>query len=809
VTGDGVEDILTGLDRGPSLVKVFDGVTYELVRSFRAFGPSFRGGVQLAFGHFDSPTGSIIAGTSHGAAKVKVFDGATGAETLSLDAFGRRTDGVRVAVGDIDGSPDTEIVATPGPGSAPYVRGFDAKTGEPLYGFLAEDPGYRRGLQVTSGDFDGNRVLDIATAPEGPAAPVVRVWSRSSGHPQVGQFVASDSDRGLVLGTVVREGNQPDWIVAAPASGAPGRVAARAQTRSVGVFDGDGRRIQSLGVAGLGRAGFDASAATDEYALAYDGPKRVHGVGYSPTWPNWSSIKPTGDVTSATSNAITDTNPAKNRPWIADVFKGQRLYVAPKSNPGSGQIYTIASNTSTQITINGTFNPVPNNTYLYAVLTDQLGDTDFYNSAFRAIWETPRYEAADGTKLTDLQVMSRSGFDTIRLYDWDPQRGYVSQTGQVTEHIAFLDAAQANGLKVIVPVSNFFLGDRDAWNTQMPDVNYSFGSAPQAIRDNFEYFIKSITKGGKIHPAVAGIEVGNEIDLDAGGETGQSMTSVVRRTLWWVVNLQQELQKRFNMSPTDPNRIRFTIPVSNADQDAASQAKKSWFQILRNGAQSGDLIPFRGASRNGTRFSAEVKGLETLKGAAWYQAWFFNSYQTFKRGPGLVQLLSQYNAPRGNGGWDNRWPGEAFPVPLLLTELGWSVEEASQESPDAEDRYFQAVTKEQAQMAEDFLRSVNNKRIIGYTIFEFNQEPNKNNHTGGPSSETSRGIFKYYTSKDPNDFRNGQVLSTANTGQTNIPPAPGRFPYQSIQYPVYKLFPIQSKSGQRLIDALKAIITAP
>ena len=55
-------------------------------------------------------------------------------------------------------------------------------------------------------------------------------------------------------------------------------------------------------------------------------------------------------------------------------------------------------------------------------------------------------------------------------------------------------------------------------------------------------------------------------------------------------------------------------------------------------------------------------------------------------------------------------------------------------------------------------------------MFEFNDEPNKNGYNKpDPDPETNRGIFKYYTTKNPFDFRKGTIQTTINTGVTPIP----------------------------------------
>jgi hypothetical protein len=54
------------------------------------------------------------------------------------------------------------------------------------------------------------------------------------------------------------------------------------------------------------------------------------------------------------------------------------------------------------------------------------------------------------------------------------------------------------------------------------------------------------------------------------------------------------------------------------------------------------------------------------------------------------------------------------------------------------------------------------------------------------------------------DFRNGVLLSNQQTGETTLPFPPHVWP--SVQYPVYKLFPIRNARGKTLIARLSEII---
>jgi hypothetical protein len=856
ITGDGFDETITAPASRGGEVKVFDGNSHQLIGSFSPFGKSYRGGVNIAYGHFGEQDGSIVVSKARGGSLVKVFDATTRTLTTQFRPYDARTRGAQVVVTNLDHNSATEIATAPSRGGKPLIMGFDAQTGKPLYAFEAEDPGYRGGIAVTSGDFNGDLVQDLATAPGGRGTPRVRLWTRgvSAAPALLSVFtVASGPVRnGLVLGTLVQTDIEPDLVVVATAGGARGAqaISARGQRvstmdaadRSIQVHDQTGKLLQTTSVDNLGRGEFDVSSGQDDAAPPYDGPKNIHAFDYSPTWPYWSPLPPGFDasalikVTERVSNTQIKFDTVSPLAWGTEMLNNNVLFI----NGNSGlQWYFITNSTFTPsadgksgsgtITIGPTPAGYPNDppnspTFSNDIQTNtqlefqnwQLRDTDFYNSAFQALWSTPRYNNGQ-TDRTDLQVMQDAGFNTIRLYDWNPVRGFAPDGSGSSDHLAFLDAALAHGLKVIIPISNYNVqfGGGQLWaGTSAPDDNYSLngGGVTPAIVTQLNYFIKSVTTAdGKLHPAVAGFEIGNEIDLQAGGTTDASMTAVTKRVLWWTINLQRELQNRGLINPTDPNRPRFMIPVSNGDQGADSQSRTSWFQVFRNGANQGDFTPFRIPQ---TKFSTNVNGLVKIMGKQWYQTWFVNAYQTFQRDGGLQQLMSLYDtggsrAP--NAPWNTAaWPGQKFEVPMVFTELGWSIAEAGSEGA-----YFNAVTTGQAQVAETFLRGQQkspNPSFIGYAEFEFNQEPYKNGTIFNPNgdSEQTRGVFKYNASSSLSDGNKGTIIKQVASPLLTVPFK--QFPLHWVNIPIYRLFPITSDgtpTGTRLIDRLASIIKAP
>ena len=100
---DGKADIITGAAGGAGgpHVKVFDGLTGDVKRSFLAYDAGFTGGVNVGAADVNGDgKADVITGTGGGAAggHVKVFNGVSGAEIRSFLAYDAGfTGGVSVA----------------------------------------------------------------------------------------------------------------------------------------------------------------------------------------------------------------------------------------------------------------------------------------------------------------------------------------------------------------------------------------------------------------------------------------------------------------------------------------------------------------------------------------------------------------------------------------------------------------------------------------------------------------------------------------------------------------------------------------
>jgi len=225
VTGDGIPDIIAaaGPGGGP-VVKVFDGNTGELVRSFMAFDPDFRGGLRVAAGDFngDFIADIVVTPDGGGGPIVKVFDGATGATLANFFALDPDfRGGLRIAAGDVnrDGTPD--LIVTAGEGGGPRIAVYDGTTLFAAPTRLAGDffgfaPELRSGQWVSAADVDGDGFADIVLGSGPGAAPRVVAYS----------------------GRVLAEGGGPREVASFFAGAPAARTGARVMAADL---DGDGR----------------------------------------------------------------------------------------------------------------------------------------------------------------------------------------------------------------------------------------------------------------------------------------------------------------------------------------------------------------------------------------------------------------------------------------------------------------------------------------------------------------------------------------------------------------------------------------
>lgn len=151
------------------------------------YGHGINAKVQVAMGNFDgtSPNQFVTGPGPGGGPHVLVFN-QSGAAVHSFFAYdGSFKGGVDVATGDVDGDGTDEVITGTGPNSGSHVRIFEPN-GQVKSAFFAY-PGYSTGVNVSAGDIDGDGTDEIITGTGPGWATHVRAF-KLDGTPVAGFF---------------------------------------------------------------------------------------------------------------------------------------------------------------------------------------------------------------------------------------------------------------------------------------------------------------------------------------------------------------------------------------------------------------------------------------------------------------------------------------------------------------------------------------------------------------------------------------------------------------------------------------------
>jgi hypothetical protein len=176
IDNDGSYETLVNYNGGISIYKSGEKIIF-----FQPFEGKFRGDISMAVSDLDGDGNKeiIVGAGAGGGPHVRIFSKDGRPLTGGFFAYDENfRGGVNIAAIDMDGDGTKEIITGAGAGGGPHVRVF-SKDGRPLTGgFFAYDENFRGGVAVAAGDVNGDGFREIITAPGKGSLPEVKIFCR-------------------------------------------------------------------------------------------------------------------------------------------------------------------------------------------------------------------------------------------------------------------------------------------------------------------------------------------------------------------------------------------------------------------------------------------------------------------------------------------------------------------------------------------------------------------------------------------------------------------------------------------------------
>ncbi|MDP2631563.1 MAG: L,D-transpeptidase family protein [Candidatus Uhrbacteria bacterium] len=216
VNGDNVNEIITGtMYGGGPHIRIFNEIGEPFGEGFFAYDSAFRGGVNVACGDVDNDgvddivTGAGITGGPH----VKVFDQYGNMKYEIFTGSAHENTGIDVAVGDLDGDGDAEIITgRDGVGDSTIIvlDKIDDKLSFVLSLNAFQD--YKNGLNVVAGDIDGDGMDEFGASTKSNGNGEIKFFEMTGAVAQTSSPFGEDFTHGITSTTV--ENGSPDHLLA-------------------------------------------------------------------------------------------------------------------------------------------------------------------------------------------------------------------------------------------------------------------------------------------------------------------------------------------------------------------------------------------------------------------------------------------------------------------------------------------------------------------------------------------------------------------------------------------------------------------
>lgn len=259
---DGVDEIVTGSPPGGRPIVAVYEPDGTLVRTILPYGSGLTTGVNVAVGRVTgSASADIIVVPRRGAGPHVLIYSADG-QLLSPGFYAyspRFHGGVNLSTGDVDGDGRPEIITGPGPGGGPHVSAFRAN-GTRIGNLFPYEDTFNGGTVVASLDYDGDGVDEVITAPETRRVADVKVF-RFGSREQLAVIRAFGNFKGGVSVSADRLDSDHVLVAAGPGGGPQ---AARYNLRT-GAIEG----VNTFPISTSWRGGLTVAAVPSETGIPF------------------------------------------------------------------------------------------------------------------------------------------------------------------------------------------------------------------------------------------------------------------------------------------------------------------------------------------------------------------------------------------------------------------------------------------------------------------------------------------------------------------------------------------------------------
>jgi len=180
INGDNIDEIIIGSAPGSEPQVMIFNNKGKLLKKFLAYAKTFRGGVNLAVAKLDNNDQAeiVVAPASRGAGQVRIFNENGKLQKQFSVAQNNLIGGLNIAIGDLEGNGENEIIVAAGSGQEPQVKIFN-RAGKLIGAFLAYEKNFRGGVKVAVANVNGRKdhnKAEIILAPGKGREPQVKIF---------------------------------------------------------------------------------------------------------------------------------------------------------------------------------------------------------------------------------------------------------------------------------------------------------------------------------------------------------------------------------------------------------------------------------------------------------------------------------------------------------------------------------------------------------------------------------------------------------------------------------------------------------